>query len=143
MTDAHIAKVQGRGLPISKKFAVEVCDFIRYKPLSKANALLTEVLEMKRAVPFRRYKKDQSHKPSVGPGRYPLKTSYYFIKLLHSLEKNAEQKGLNSEALVVSVAMANKGNTRMRQGRHRGQMKNTHVLLCAEERAEKKEKAKK
>ena len=67
---------------------------------------------------------------------------FFFIRLLDSLKKNAEQKGLNSDDLVVSVAMANKGPTRMRQGRHRGQMKNTHILLCAQEQETKKEKKK-
>jgi|SRR3989344_3851609 len=142
MTDIHIVKVQGRALPVSKKFAVEICNFIRYRPMNKARSMLVDVLEGKRAVPFRRYKKDQSHKKEVGPGRYPMKSSYFFIRLLDSLKKNAEQKGLNSDDLVVSVAMANKGPTRMRQGRHRGQMKNTHILLCAQEQETKKEKKK-
>ena len=144
-SNEHSATVNGRGLPISNKFAVEICNYIRGKSLTVARKDLENVVSLKHAVPFRKHNKDLCHKKGVGPGRYPVKASKVFINLLDSLRANAENKGLNEEALFVSVALSNRGPSRMKTGRNRGQMKNTHVTLCAEERevVEKKVKKKK
>jgi len=65
--------------------AEEVCNFIRHKPIPRARRELLEVAEKRMAVPFKRYKKDLSHKTGVGPGRYPIKTAVWIARLLNFL----------------------------------------------------------
>ena len=102
MDKENIAKVIGKDLPISTKFSVEICNFIRYKNTKKAKEMMQRVSDMKDAVPMKRFGKDLAHKPGkIAGGRYPLKASKYFLDLLNALEKNAENKGLNVELRAI------------------------------------------
>ena len=49
----NMAKVVGRALPISTKFSIEICNFIRNMSTSNAKEMLKGVVEGKRAVPFK------------------------------------------------------------------------------------------
>src|SRR3989338_6593868 len=108
----HIATAKGENLGISRKFAVEV------------------------AVPFRKYHMDLGHKRgSIGPGRFPAKVAKEMLRLLNSAEKNALNKGLDLESLYVARVVANKGNTQMKPGRHRGRKaKRTHIEITLGEK---------
>ncbi len=137
----NMAKVVGRALPISTKFAVEICSFIRHKNLSDAKKILQEVIELKRAIPFRRYKRDLSHKKEVGPGRYPKKASKEVLKLIESVEANAQFKGLNTSNLEIVHICAHKASRPWHYGRKRGRrMKRTHIEIIVEEKSSKEEK---
>jgi len=136
----HIASARGSNLGLSTKFAVEVASFIRGKNLVTAKKLIQGVIDAKVAVPFKRYHMDLGHKRgSVGPGRYPMKVAVEVLRLLNSAEMNATNKGLDVDALFVSKVIANKGNTQMRPGRHRGRhAKRTHIEIFLTEREKKK-----
>lgn len=142
MKDEHIAKVRGIELPISTKISVEVCNFIKHKNLNKARAQLERVLEKKLAVPYRRYNTNVAHKPGkIAAGRYPIKAAKQFIDLLNLLQANAENKGLNSESLIIYFASANQGSKVWHIGRkRRRRMKRTHVELRVKEEETKETK---
>ena len=72
----HMAKTMGRALPISTKYSVEVCSFIRKKKLEQAKKLLKGVVDQKVPLPIKRYKRDIPHKTGVGPGKYLFWGSY-------------------------------------------------------------------
>lgn len=134
MKDEHIAIVRGLELPISTKISVEICNFIKNKNLNKAKFHLERVLELKEAVPYKRYNSDVAHKAGMAAGRYPIKTAKHFIDLLNQLQANAENKGLNSDSLVIYFASANQGSKVWHSGRkRRRRMKRTHVELRVRE----------
>lgn len=98
-----------RDVSISYKETVELLDMIRGKKLSDAKELLEEVIEMKRAVPYKRFHGKVGHRKGMGPGRYPVKAAKKILALLNSVENNAEFKGLNTENLWIIHAAAHKG----------------------------------
>ena len=136
MTDkTNTAVLNAKALPVSTKFSIEICNLIRNKPLSRARRLLQDAVDMKRPLQLRRHNADLGHKPGLGPARYPIKASEMFLKLLSSVESNAEDKGLNVNNLIIIHAKADKADARWRFGRKgRTKMKNTHVELKVEER---------
>ena len=56
------AKASGREIRVSHKAAREVCRTIKGAMLAKAKTYLRDVIEKKKAVPFRRYKKKLGHR---------------------------------------------------------------------------------
>jgi len=152
MTDENQAKVVGRNLQVSTKQTIEIANHIRGKNLLKAKDILAKVIAQKQAIPYRRFNMDTGHrKGKIGAGRYPIKASKEILMLLESLEANAQNKGLDVDALYIKTIIPNVGPTSWRYGRHRRrQAKRTHLEIIAEEkeedkkkkRAEKKEKPK-
>ncbi|MEM2990409.1 MAG: 50S ribosomal protein L22, partial [Halobacteria archaeon] len=72
--------------------------------------LLEEVIAKKRMIPYRRYRKLRAHHSETkGPGGYPVKVARRVLKLLDSLEANAEFKGLDLDKLYITHAVAHKG----------------------------------
>lgn len=108
------AKAIGKELPISPKFSREICGMIRGRNVNDAMRMLGEVIELKRAVPLKRFNKRVSHKPGVGPGRYPQKAANAILQVLQSAVANAEYKGLETESMVISTISASLG--RAQQG---------------------------
>lgn len=143
METEHQAKVVGKDLPISTKHSIEICRFIRGKNLHKSVEYLEKVSELKMAVPYTRMNRGVGHRSGkMGPGRYPEKAARHIIQLLNSLEANAQNKGLDVNALVIKKIIANKAAEPWHPGRHRRvKMKRTHIEIVAEE-AEKKEEKK-
>ncbi|MBS3152344.1 50S ribosomal protein L22 [Candidatus Woesearchaeota archaeon] len=136
----NTASLNVKGLPISTKMSVEICNLIRNKSLLSARRILQDVVTMKRPIPIRRFNADLAHKPGMAAGRYPISASKVFLGLLDSVEANAENKGLNVNNLLVVFAKADKGDARRRYGRKGGvKMKNTHVSLVVEEKTDTKE----
>lgn len=149
MKKENIATARCTDLVVSTKKAVEVCNCIRRKSIAKARNFLNDVLQFKKAVPYRRYNMDLPHrKGKQGPGRYPINTVKAVLAVLNSAVSNAEDKGLRSEDLFVETVMANKGPTSWRYGRQmRRQAKRTHIEITVKEkkgvkRAPKKEESK-
>ena len=142
-TKENCAKAYGSGLPISTKQSIEICSYIRGKNLDKAIKMLIRVQEKKDAVPYTRFNNDIGHKPGIGPGRYPEKSTKHFIDLLESVKSNAQVKGLNTDNLEIIHIVANKASRPWRYGRHRRRKaKRTHVELIVEEKENKKAVAK-
>jgi large subunit ribosomal protein L22 len=106
------AKCSGREYRISPKAATEICREIKGLSLTKARVLLEDVIAKKRAIAFKRYKKDIPHHREVNKfyaGKYPVKAARKILQLLNELETNAEHKGLNTEKLKITHAAAHRG----------------------------------
>ncbi|MBI2670739.1 50S ribosomal protein L22 [Candidatus Woesearchaeota archaeon] len=135
----HYASVSSWNIPISRKFSVEIGNFVKNKELKKAKVLLENVIAQKAAVPFKRYNRDLGHKRGIASGRYPIKASKLILKLLDSLEANAENKGIDTNNLIIKEFIANKGNKMWHQGRkRRRKMKRCHIFIKAIEKEVKK-----
>lgn len=135
-----IAKLNAKDLRISTKQSVEICDFIRLKNLKAAKYILERVLQKKMAIPFKRYNRDIGHKHGIASGSYPMNASTEILKLLHGVEANAENIGLNKNELYISKIMANKGGTQWHFGRkRRRQMKRTNIYIEVAEKTKNNE----
>ena len=98
------AIASGRDLRISPKAARAICHYIKGMRLEKAKDTLQEVVELKRPVPYRRHKKKVAHRKGVqgfDAGRFPQKAAGEILKLLDSVEANAEFKGLYTDRLKI------------------------------------------
>ena len=133
--DDHSAILIVKGIPVSTKSSVEVCNLLRFKSLQKAKNILLRVIEKKAAVPFKRYNRDVGHKPgNIAAGRYPVKVSQYLLKLLNSIEANADYKGLDSKNVKIIELKANLGSRPWHSGRkRRRKMKRTHIIIQVKE----------
>ncbi len=131
----HMARAVGMALPISLKFSVEICRFVKNKKVGLVKKMLQDVIDKKRAIPFRRYDFDLGHKKETGPGRYPEKASKEFIKLIENVEANAQFKGLNTSNLMITHISAHNAGKSWHYGRKsRRRMKRTNVEILVEEK---------
>ena len=102
----------GRDLRVSFKETVELLREIRGKKLSEAYKILDDVIALKKAIPFRRFKRGVPHRSELTgwkPGRYPVKAAKLVKKVLKSAEANARTKDLDTENLYVKHAAAQQG----------------------------------
>lgn len=130
-----MARVAGRALPISTKFSIEICNFIKKKSTSEAKKILQDVIDGKKAIPFKIFNKDLSHKRKIGPGRYPKKSAIEIVKLIESVEANAQFKGLNTSNLSITHINAHLASRPWRYGRQRRRKaKRTHIEIVVEEK---------
>ncbi|MDE1762795.1 MAG: 50S ribosomal protein L22 [Thaumarchaeota archaeon] len=126
---------------ISHKHAREIAVSIKGMSIEKARNYLQAVVNLERAVPFRRYNNEVGHKSDTGvmSGRYPKKAATEFSRLLDNLESNAEYKGMDLDRLKIINATVHKGRkierfTPRAQGRATPKIDIlTHVELVAQE----------
>ncbi len=119
--------------PFSTKQAIEVCAKLRNRSVTFAKRFLSEVKEETRAVAYTRFTDGAGHKTGIGPGKFPVKTSTYLLKLIESAESNATDKGLGSSLKIVHIS-AQRASTPWHMGRQRRRaMKRTHVELVVQE----------
>lgn len=85
-----MARAYGKEIDMSPKHAVEIARTIRGMTVENARRFLIRVMRLEKPVPFRRYGSVGHRKGKVGPGRYPVKASRNFIKLLDQVAANAE-----------------------------------------------------
>ncbi len=104
-----VARARGVELPISPKKTYEVLNAIRGLPLERARTVLEDAVELRRAIPFRRYNQETSHKRGVGPGRFPKKVAKNVLQILRNAESNAEYESLDTDRLYVKVAASSRG----------------------------------
>ena len=98
------AIASGRDLRISPKAAREICRYINGMNLERAKETLQDVIELKSPIPYRRHKKKVAHRRGVegfDAGRFPQKAAGEILKLLDSVEANAEFKGLYTDRLKI------------------------------------------
>jgi len=110
--DKKTAKALGRSLKISPKHAVEICNRIRGMNVENARNYLEDVIEMKKAVPFKRHNKKVGHRRGLGgwpTGRYPVKAASHILDVLENAEANAEYKGLDTENLKIIHISSHRG----------------------------------
>ena len=111
-TGVNVARARGIEIPMSPKKTYEVLNAIRGLPVERARTFLEEVVALKRAVPFRRYNQEVSHKPRTGPGRYPKKVATQVLAVLENAAENAEYEGLDTDRLFVRIASCARGRIR-------------------------------
>jgi len=129
------AVVNAVNLPVSKKYAIAICKFIKNKKIEKAISDLEQVLVFKKAVPMKGEIPHRKGKKMMS-GRYPKNATEYFIKLLKNLSANANVNELNSP--IIAEAVANFASRPFgRFGRWR--KKRTHIRIIAKEKSVKKE----
>jgi large subunit ribosomal protein L22 len=108
-----IARAKANELNMSPKHSIEIATFIRHQRVNDAIAYLNEVIKLKKAIPFRRFNRNVAHKRGLpgnwDAGRYPVKASKAYIRVLESVKKNAEYLGLDAENLEIIHASANRG----------------------------------
>jgi large subunit ribosomal protein L22 len=109
----NIAKAKANELNMSPKHSIEIATFIRHQRVNDAIAYLNEVITLKKAIPFRRFNRNVAHKRGLpgnwDAGRYPVKASKAYIRVLESVKKNAEYIGLDAENLEIIHVSANRG----------------------------------
>lgn len=142
LNEVGVVKASGRDMKISPKAATEICSAIRNMRLDNAKRFLQDVMDKKRPVPYRHYKKKVGHKAAIQggyAGRYPVKASREVLKILNGLEANAEDRGFDTERLKIIHAAAHRGRIIKRyipRAFGRSSPKNNvlcHVELAAEE----------
>jgi len=142
------AKASGREIRVSHKAAREVCRTVKGMMLSNAKTYLRDVIEKKKAVPFRRYKKKVGHHSGLDKtfaGRYPVKTSQKILRVLEAAEANAENKGLDVDRLRILHAAAYPGIKVKRyipraHGRASPKFETTtHIEIVLDEKSEQEE----
>jgi large subunit ribosomal protein L22 len=104
-----VARARGIELRISPKKTYEVLNAIRGLGVDDAKGLLEDVVELKRAIPFRRYNQEVAHKKRTGPGRYPKKVAKQVLAILHNAEANAEYEGMDTDGLFIRIASCARG----------------------------------
>jgi large subunit ribosomal protein L22 len=140
---AKTARAYGRDLPCSPKSGRNVAKAIKGMPVARAKQFLEDVAELKTPVPFTVRKQKIAHRrgKGFGPGKYPVKVVQHFLKVLSSAEANAEYKGLETDALIITHASAYQGQVTKAyipraQGRatpHYDRLCNFEVIVTAQE----------
>jgi len=105
-------KASGREVRVSHKSAREVCNTIKGMMISEAKEFLQQVIQKKKPVPFRRFKKKVGHRHGLEKafaGRYPVKAAQKILEVLEGAEANADFKGLDPENLRIIHASAYPG----------------------------------
>jgi large subunit ribosomal protein L22 len=106
------AIASGRDLRISPKATREICHYLKGMRLNKAKEVLNQVIELKTPIPYHRHKKKVAHrKGSMGfdAGRFPKKAATQILKLLDTVEANAEFKGLFLDRLKIIHIASQRG----------------------------------
>ncbi len=139
-----VARARGNEIPMSPKKTYEVLNAIRGLPVDRAETFLEGVIELRQAVPFRRYNQEVAHKRGTGPGRYPRKVAKNVLQILRNAKENAEYEGLDTDRLFVKVAASARGRIRkasMPRAHGRGtawheQTTNVELVLAEEKETE-------
>jgi large subunit ribosomal protein L22 len=136
------AIASGRDLRIKPKIAREICNHIKGMKLEEAKEFLEDVIQMKKAVPYYRYRGKIPHRKQLqghDAGRFPEKAAGAILKILDSVEANAEFKGLYADRLRIIHLVAHRGRVIRKFiprafGRASPYFKNlTHIEVAVEE----------
>lgn len=138
----HMAKASTKNAPVSTKHCIELCRWLRYKNTSEAKKMLEEVIALKIAVPYRKFVRDIGHRAGMSTGRFPQKASKEMLKLVKSVEANAQGKGLDISTLKIIKILANRAPTPFTGSRHRHGTKRTHIEMEVMERKSKSKETK-
>ncbi len=106
------AIASGRDLRIKPKTAREICNHINGMKLEAAKSFLEDVIDKKKAVPYYRYRGKVGHRKQLqghDAGRFPEKAAGEILKILSSVEANAEFKGLYADRLKIVHMAAHRG----------------------------------
>jgi ribosomal protein L22 len=131
--------VNAKSIPVSTKYAINICKFIKGKRIGDAIRDLDRVVLLKKVVPM---KGEYSHQKGKGisGGSFPQRASKHFIVLLKSLAGNATNHEIEEPFIFeasANWAPAPKGKF----GKVR--RKRTHITLKAKEMKIKEKKGNK
>lgn len=103
---------QSYDLNCSYKDLTQVLANLKGLSVAKAFTLIEECVELKKAIPFRKFNKGMGHRSELGgkKGKYPKKEANLALQLLNNAISNAKSKGLDEKNLVVLHACAYKQN---------------------------------
>jgi len=104
----------GMELHISPKHAREICRTLRGMRANLARAYLEDVIALKRAIPFKRFRRNVAHRHGLvgwDAGRYPEKAAKAVLVVLDNALANAEYKGMESDKMRIFHAGTKKGRT--------------------------------
>ena len=140
-TTKHVRAAM-REKSISHKHAREISSAMKGLSIEKSRDYLLNVINLKRSIPFRRYKNQVGHKsdPGTMSGRYPQRAATEILRLLDNLESNAEYKGMDLDRLKIINTTVHKGRLLKRfipRAMGRSSAKNNaliHVEIVAQER---------
>ncbi|MFT4310099.1 MAG: 50S ribosomal protein L22 [Candidatus Woesearchaeota archaeon] len=142
--EKQFAKAVVLSSKISWKQGIEIANWLRKRPVKKAEHLLERVIALEQAVPFRRFNDNVGHKSGMAAGRYPKKAAEVFLKLLKQASANASVKNLDEQQLIIHAIVVNRATSNPRYGRFRGRIaKNAHVEIWVTGPASKKKADKK
>lgn len=150
---ARSAAARGSYLRVSFKNTRETAQAINGWKVDKAQQYLEQVLDHKRAIPFRGFdgsigRTAQGKEFGVTKARWPTKSVKFIQDLLNNAKSNADAKGLDTTKLIVSHIQVNQApKQRRRTFRAHGrinayQSSPCHIELILTEEAEAVEKAK-
>jgi large subunit ribosomal protein L22 len=143
VANEHVAVAKVSSASISTKHSVEISNAIRNKNTAVVKSFLENVINLKEAVPFKRYKRDVGHKKNMASGRYPQKAAKEFLKLVKSVEANAQVKGLDTSNLKIVKMVSNIASIPFSGGRRRRGTKRTNIEIMVKEGSVKSKVAKK
>jgi large subunit ribosomal protein L22 len=106
------AMASGRDIRIKPKVAREICHQLKGMKLEDAKTYLEGVVDMKIAVPYYRFRSRVPHRKQLqghDAGRFPQKAAGEILKILESVEANAEFKGLYADKLRIVHVAAHRG----------------------------------
>ena len=140
----HMARAVLESVPISFKSAIMVSNAIKNKELNKAKNILKQAMEKKTPIKFTKFNQEQAHRRAIGPGKYPVKTAKYMLKLLNEVEANAQFIGLDTSSLIIYKIICQEAARSLHYGRRRSiSMKRTTVEIVVKEASKDKSKEKK
>jgi ribosomal protein L22 len=121
----EFAVINGRSVPVSTKYSVEICRHIKGRKIDDAINVIELAINKKKAIPMRGEYAHQKGKGMTG-GKFPERAGKSFIMLLKSLKSNAIFNEIENPVIVE--AYANKAQ--MPYGRFGAtQKKRTHIVL--------------
>lgn len=133
-TTENMAKAVQLDSPISRKKAIEICNWIRGQNIDAAKKKLELVTQKKLAVPYKKYNDNVGHKAGMASGRYPIETCKHILNVIKSAEANAQNKGLKQTDLVIKHINAQQAPPKYRNGRQgRQKAKSTHLEVILEQ----------
>merc|ERR1712185_126924 len=112
--EATSCKAKGSDLRVHFKNTRETAQAIKNMNLEKAKKYLEDVIDKKRAIPFRRFcggvgrtAQAAAAGATNGQARWPKKSCQFLLGLLRNAEANAEMKELDVDRLFVSHIQVN------------------------------------
>ena len=121
--------VNATSVPVSTKYAISICKFLKGKRVGDAIRDLEQVALLRKAVPM---KGEIPHrKGKIMSGRFPVRASKEFINLLKGLAGNANNHELENPVIVEAIA--NKAS-RPYGKFGRVKRKRTHITIKAKDK---------
>jgi len=122
-------EVNAKSVPISTKYAVSLCKFVKGKRTGDAIRDLEQVILLKKAVPM---KGEYAHQRGEGMsgGKFPQRAAKSFLILVKSLAGNANNHEIDVPVIIEAIA----NQASMPYGKFgRVRRKRTHITLKARE----------